>query len=277
LKKQKTQQFYTHQYPSWLLKHPRRIQFIYALTYLLQLRKWHITRRLKKLLASKKEPFHLLDVGCGEGQFLFPYAAQYTSSYFKGIDREKANIAFGNSYVKAREFSHIFFEEMEMEQLNEKEIYDIVLCISVLPYSKNDRAALTNLYNAMKTDASLLLYVPVNNKIVLPFYKNLLQRYEHYETIQQNQRIYTEPELIKLLQDCNFEVAEIKNTYGFFGKLSNELINTHFTLYNAYSFPLKIIVALSLFILYPIILLCMILDFILPVQSGNGLMIIARK
>lgn len=277
MKKQKPQQFFTHQYPSWLLKHPRWIHFVYILNYLLQLRKWHIASRLKKLLASKAEPFHLLDAGYGEGQFLFPYAAQYTKSYFKGIDREKANITFGNSYIKARGFSHVSFEEREMEQLYEKEIYDFVLCISVLPYSKNDRAALTNLYNVMKTGASLLLYVPVNNTTVLPFYKNILQRYENYETIQQNQRVYTEPGLTQLLQNCSFEITETTNTYGFFGKLSNELLNSHLILFNAYAFPAKIILSISLLIFYPLILLCMMLDFILPVQSGNGLMVLARK
>jgi len=277
LNKRKHQQFFTHQYPSWLLHHPRWIHLVYTLNYLLQLRKWHIARRLKKLLSSKKESFYLLDAGCGEGQFLFPYVAQYSTSYFKGIDREKANIAFGNSYIKARRFSHVSFEEMEMEQLDEKEIYDFILCISVLPYSKNDRAALTNLYNAMKTGASLLLYVPVNNKTILPFYKNILQRYENYETIQQNQRVYTESGLTQLLQNCNFEVTETTNTYGFFGKLSNELLNSHLILFNACSFPAKIILSISLLIFYPLILLCMILDFILPVQSGNGLMVLARK
>lgn len=277
LEKQKHQQFFTHQYPLWLLKHPRWIHLVYTLNYLLQLRKWHIARRLKKLLASKKESFHLLDAGFGEGQFLFPYAAQNTRSYFKGIDREKANIAFGNSYIKARGFSHISFEAMEMEQLNEKEIYDFVLCISVLPYSKNDRAALTSLHNAMKTGGSLLLYVPVNNKTVLPLYRKILQRYENYETIQQNQRVYTEPGLTQLLQDCSFEITETTSTYGFFGKLSNELLNSHLILFNAYSFPAKILLSISLLIFYPLILLCMMLDFVLPVQSGNGLLVLARK
>jgi ubiquinone/menaquinone biosynthesis C-methylase UbiE len=250
---------------------------VYALNYFLQLRKWHITRRLKKLLASETEPFYLLDAGCGEGQFLFPYATKYSRSYFKGIDRAKTNIDFGNRYIEISGLNHVSFEETEMEQLSEREQYDIVLCISVLPYSRNDGVALTCLYNAMKAGACLLLYVPVNNKTVLPFYKKITQRYENYETIQQNQRVYTKPEIVQLLHYCSLEVTEIKNTYGFFGILSNELLNTHFILFNAYSFPFKIIISITLLVFYPLILLCMILDFILPVRSGNGLMIVARK
>jgi ubiquinone/menaquinone biosynthesis C-methylase UbiE len=277
LNKRKQQEFFTHQYPSWLLKRPRLIHLVYVLNYLLQLRKWHIIGRLNKLLSSKNKPFYLLDAGCGEAQFLFPYAAQYCESYFKGIDRGHANIAFCNSYIKDRSLTHVSFEEMEMEQLKEKEIYDIVLCISVLPYSKNDRLALTCLHHAMKTGAELLLYVPVNQTIILPFYKKILQRYENYETIQQNQRVYTEQGLKLLLQDTDFKVVETKNTYGFFGKLSNELLNSHLILFNAYAFPFKIILSISLLISYPLILICMILDYTLPVRSGNGLMVLARK
>lgn len=121
-------------------------------------------------------------------------------------------------------------------------MYDIVLCISVLPYSKNDQAFLSCLYNAMKPGGDLLLYVPVNNHTILPFYKKIMQRYENYESVQQNQRVYHETGLIKLLQDCNFLVTERTKTYGFFGKLSNELLNTHLILFNAYSFLFKIII-----------------------------------
>ena len=277
MKKQKNQQFFTHQYPSWLLNYPQRIHVIYILNYLLQLRKWYIIRRLSKLLANKKQPFNLLDAGCGEGQFLFPFANSRPTSYFKGIDREKSNIAFCNRYVQHRKSTHIFFEEMEMEQLNEKEVYDIVLCFSVLPYSKNDRASLVCLRNAMKSGAQLLLYVPVNNNTILPFYKALTKRYDNYETIQQNQRVYTEAGLIQLLEACNFTVVETTKTYGLFGKLSNELLNTHLILYNAHSFPVKLILFLSLLIFYPLILIFMLIDFLLPVRSPNGCMLLAQK
>lgn len=166
---------------------------------------------------------------------------------------------------------------MEMEQLQEKEVYDIVLCISVLPYSKNDRQALSCLYHAMKAGAELLLYVPVNNSIILPIYKKILLQYENYESIQQNQRVYTESGLKKLLEECNFTVVETKNTYGFFGKLSNELLNSHLILFNAYALPFKMLLSVSLLVFYPLIFICMLLDYVIPVRSGNGLMVLARK
>lgn len=129
----------------------------------------------------------------------------------------------------------------------------------------------------MKPGAELLLYVPVNQTIILPFYKKLLLHYENYETIQQNQRTYTKQQLIKLLAHNGFVITEMKSTYGFFGKLSNELLNSHLILFNAYSFLIKIILIISLLVFYPLILFCMIMDFLIPVESGNGLLIMARK
>lgn len=277
MRKKKQQDFFTHQYPPWLRKHPRWIHLIYTGNYLLQLRKWYITKTLGKRLRSKSQPFHLLDAGSGEGQFLLPYTSKYRQSYFKGIDRAKSNIAFGNSYAENRGFTHVRFEEIEIEALSEKEVYDMVLCISVLPYTVDDRAALQCLHHTMKPGAELLLYVPVNQTIILPFYKKLLLNYENYETIQQNQRIYTKQTLIKLLTDNGFIITEMKDTYGFFGKLSNELLNSHLILFNAYSFLFKMLLCISLLFFYPLILFCMIMDFLLPVKSGNGLLIVAKK
>lgn len=277
LKKSDTIKVFTHEYPTWLLKHPRWIHFIYLFNYLVQLRKWYITGRLKKILAKKAPSFNLLDAGCGEGQFLLPYVGRYKQSYFKGIDRADSNISFCKNYVQVNGYTHVDFEQKEIESLQEIEIYDIVLCISVLPYCKDDFVALRELFTAMKSEAELLLYIPVNNKMVLPFYQTILNKYDNYERIQKNQRVYTKDKLLELLHSQDFTVTEGTYTYGFFGKLSNELYNTHLILFNAFSLPFKIILSVSLVLMYPLILLCMILDFILPVTSGNGLMMVAKK
>lgn len=277
LKKKEPLKIFTHQYPKWLFDHPRWIRLIYLSNYLTQLRKWHIAKRLKKLLAKKGDSFSLLDVGCGEGQFLFPYAAVHRNSFFKGLDRAETNVSFCKQYAKVQQYTHVVFEQTEIESFNESDKYDVSLCLSVLPYCTNDDAALAQLYKAMKKDGELLLYVPVNNSILLPFYKRIIKKYDNYESIQKNQKTYTEERVKELLYQNHFAITEIKSTYGFWGKLSNELLNSHFILFNAYALPVKIIVLVSCIIFYPLILLCMILDFMLPVQSGNGLMLVAKK
>lgn len=277
MKKQDQLKIFTHQYPEWLFKYPQWIRVIYALNYLIQLRKWHITGKLKKRLATKPYPFQLLDAGCGEGQFLFPYAADYKDCFFKGIDRAESNISFCSRYAKAHQYANIIFEQTDIESFEELDKYDIALCISVLPYCKNDHTALLQLYKALKTGGELLLYVPVNHTLLLPLYRRIMHQYENYESIQGNQQVYTEESIKERLCQLHFTIVDIKRTYGFFGKLSNELLNSHFIFFNAYPWPFKIIISISFFIFYPLILLCMILDFVLPVTRGNGLMIVAKK
>lgn len=277
LKQKEPLKIFTHQYPKWLFNHPQWIRFIYLSNYLTQLRKWHIAKRLKQLLAKRGDSFSLLDVGCGEGQFLFPYAATHTNSFFKGLDRAESNISFCKQYAKVQQYTHVVFEQIEIESFNESDKYDISLCLSVLPYCTNDDLALAQLYISMKTGGELLLYVPVNNTILLPFYKRIISKYDSYESIQKNQKIYTEERIKELLYQNRFTITETKSTYGFWGKLSNELLNSHLILFNAYILPLKIVVLVSLIIFYPLILLCMILDFLLPAVSGNGCMIVAQK
>lgn len=253
------------------------MRLIYFFNYLIQLRKWYIIRRLRKLLATKQNSFHLLDAGCGEGQYLFPFVHQYQTSHFKGIDRAQSNISFCKRYAEKNKYANVSFEEVDIEAINESNTFDIAICISVLPYCKNDLAALLQLNHALKENGELLLYVPINNHILIPLYKRLLESHENYETVQQNQRKYTEQSLTDLLHNSGFKIADTQMTYGFFGKLSNELFNAHLILLNAYSFFFKIIIAGSLLVFYPFILLCMVLDFLLPVKSGNGMMILARK
>jgi SAM-dependent methyltransferase len=277
LSKQPPLKVFTHQYPEWLLKYPNWIRLIYYFNYLIQLRKWYVIRRLKKLLAAKRDSFHLLDAGCGEGQYLFPFVHQYQTSYFKGIDRALSNIFFCKRYAEKNKYTNVSFEEVDIEAINESNKFDIAICISVLPYCKNDLVALLQLNHALKEKGELFLYVPVNNRILIPWYKRLLISYENYETVQQNQRKYTEESLTGLLCNSGFKIVDKQMTYGFFGKLSNELFNAHLILFNAYSLVFKMIIAFSLLVFYPLILFCMILDFVLPVKSGNGIMILARK
>lgn len=277
MKKEQQAHYYTHQYPDWLLQHPQWIRLFYALNYLLQLRKWYIVRGLRKLLKQQQQPFALLDAGCAEGQYLFPFVSPYLSCYFKGIDREQSNILFCRRYAESSGMKHLHFETTTLEAFKEEELYDIVLCISVLPYCKNDQQVLTMLNKAMKAKGVLLLYVPVNNKTILPFYLRMLKQYDNYETVQQNQRVYTEQELTELLRASDFSIRTSVKTYGFFGKLSNEILNIHLMLFNAHPIAVKIIAALSLSVFFPLILLCMLLDFLLPVRHANGWILQVEK
>lgn len=268
---------FTHQYPTWLLKRPGWIRLFYALTYITQLRKWYINSKLKSIFASSNSSYSLLDAGCGEGQYLFPYAETNSKSTFKGIDRLESNVAFCKKYAEAKKLQNVSFQTVEIEHITDRFIFDIVLCLSVLPYCKDDKIALEKMNHSMKENGKLILYVSVNDKSVLPFYKTTNKKFSNYESIQHNLRTYSASKVLALINDCGFTVLQKKYTYGFFGILSNELINLHFILFNQAILPLKLIIGLSFLLFIPIILICMIVDFCIPLRNGNGMLIIATN
>lgn len=271
------QSYYTHEFPEWLIKNPRLINIVHVFNYFIQLRKWYIQRALTQLLNQQTQPFKLVDAGCGDGQYLFPFAKKYSTSFFKGIDRANSNIRFCNAYITESKLSNTQFEKFDIEEMIDHHQYDVAICLSVLPYCKNDLSAVLSLYNQLSNKGQLLIYVSVNNQKILPFYKWLFNRFENYETIQQNQRLYSLKGLISLLETAGFNLDKIKQTYGFFGKLSNELINSFLILFNHAALLIKPFIFLFFMLVYPIIFIFMMLDFLLPVHQGNGVLIIARK
>ncbi len=273
----KSNPIYSHYYPSWLLKFPSLIHIFYSVNYLLHLRKWYINSAINKQLQKIDGGFRLLDAGVGEGQFLIPLAKKYPASQFIGIDKLAGHQIFCSSYAKSYQLQNVKFLTKELEAFISDGTYDIVLCIGVLQYLQNDTLVLDNFYLELNKGGILLLYVPVHNRSILPFYRFLSKRLSNYETIQNRQRIYTKSQIESMLIKTGFNIEEQQNTYGYFGIISNEIINTYLMLFNNSNFILCFFLTLIFILVYPLIFLFMVFDYITPKSIGNGLLVIARK
>jgi SAM-dependent methyltransferase len=268
---------YSHFYPSWLIKYPGLIEIFYVVNYLIHLRKWHIHSTINKKLNQIDFNFRLLDAGVGEGQFLMPLAKNYPNCHFTGLDKLAAHQIFCSAYAKSFKLNNVSFVTQELESFNGDQAFDVILCVGVLQYVQNDELVLNHFYNQLTLGGILLLYVPVNNKSILPFYTNLTRKMSNYETIQNRQRIYKVPQITAKLLKVGFTIEENINTYGNLGILSNELINTYLMLFNSSVSLVRILLTLIFILFYPMLLICMIVDYFLPKKTGNGLLIIARK
>lgn len=269
---------YTHSYPAWLLKHPNRIELFYGLSYLIHLRKWYIYPAIKKLLGEQGAAFALLDVGVGEGQYFFSFAKQYKSSQFSALDKAPSNIRFCERYAEQAHLRNVSLKVQDLADLAEDSSFDIVLCLSVLQYVSNANAALANLYRALRPGGKMVLYLPVNNRQAIPLYHRLCERWDNYETIQNRQRIYTDKELEHLLEQSGFSIVRKTVTYGYCGRLSNELFNLSLMLFNRAKWYYQWIILVLLFLVYPFILLLMLVDYAIPrKRTGNGMLVVAEK
>ena len=153
----------------------------------------------------------------------------------------------------------------------------LLLCIGMLQYIDDDIAVLKKLYQLADDKATLLLYVPINERFVTKFYKHLFNTLPNYETINNRKRVYSEKEIIEKVELSGFHITQKKFTYGFWGILSHELMNSLFLLIIHSNILLKIISLLFLPILLPFIWVFMLVDYFQEKKTGNGLLIIAEK
>ncbi len=268
-----TQKVLQYQYPALLLRFPQLIRLVYCCNYITQLRKWYIIKAWSAIIKASKKNFIATDFGCGECQYLLPFCKSYPSATFQALDINAESVAFAK-ILGAKNLVSIQFD-IEKNATSNKA--DIAVCIGVLQYINDDVAALQNMYVSLKGGGLLLLYVPINGKILTKFYRYIFNSYQQYESINDRKRVYSEVEITNKLNNTGFEIASKRYAYGFWGKLSHELLNSCTTLYFSAKWPVKIVALISLVIVLPVIFLCMFLDLMVTNKSGNGLLIKVTK
>jgi 2-polyprenyl-3-methyl-5-hydroxy-6-metoxy-1,4-benzoquinol methylase len=277
MKRKENLSMLTHSHPNWLLKNPTLLSALHLLHYLFQLRKWYVTKHLSKLLKTLPKTFKLMDLGCGEGLFLFPFAQLYPNAHFLGIDKIESNVKLCRAYANAKNLTGVQIELATIESMNLENAFDVAICIGVFQYIDDDKKAIECIYKALSPGGRFFLYTPINNRVILPFYRKIQESYANYETVQGMKRIYSEEMVQDLGKDAGFSVQERVLTYGFWGNLGHEITSLCLLFVVQWGFPLNILAVLMFVLLYPFILLCMCIDFIFPVRKGNGLLLVLHK
>jgi len=262
-----------YQYPKVLLIFPRLIRIIYIFNFATQLRKIYVMRAWKRLVKASDKAALIADFGAGEAQYLVPFCNSYPQKTFYALDNRDSNILF----YEALGYSNLKASLVDLEHNAFTEQADLGICVGVMQYLENDMAALLNIYQSLKPGATLLLYVPINGIILTAVYKQILIRWQHYETINKRKRVYSEDDLLFKLKEAGFSVQHKTYTYGYFGKLSHEILNSLSTIIFSGTNLLKIIAVLLFPICFPFIICFMGIDFILPKTNGNGVLLELKK
>ncbi len=234
-------------------------------------------KTLKREVTKLPVNYHLSDFGCGEGQYLFPFVEGNKSGRFSAIDKNAANIAFCQSYISSLRLENSEIIQADIGAVNLETPADLLLCIGVLQYVEDDSAALANLYKQCKPGGKLLLYLPVYGRFILLFYKWLFHKFPNYETVQNRQRIYQPNDVIEKVKAAGFNIEKLEYTYGIFGILAHEIQHSFLLLITSLPWLFKLVFAILLIMAFPLIWLLMVLDFVMPKRSGNGLLVVARR
>jgi SAM-dependent methyltransferase len=265
-----------HSYPDFLLRQPSLIGLIHGWNYMVLQRNWVARRGLRKLLVELASGSLVLDAGCGDGQHILPLARKFPGLQFWGYDKNNDNIAFCKKFTQDSGGFNLHFFLENLEEMNLEGAAAIILCIGTLQYIPNDENVLQNFREALKPSGTLLLYVPVNGRTVLPFYPYFFEKLSHYEKSQNRQRIYLPEEVFEKVESAGFKVKQRRFTYGPLGIAGHEIYSLLLMgIGNAGSWAW--VFALGLIALLPVILILKGVDFVIPKKNGNGLLLTAVK
>lgn len=132
----------------------------YAFLYKAEKEHWWYASRRKIvcdliLANTKAKDVKILDVGCGTGELLKELQKFGIPT---GVDISPQAVNF----CKKRGIKRVILGELPNLPFP-KNSFSLILCLDVLEHVKNDREAIKNLYETLKPDGILILFVPTFN------------------------------------------------------------------------------------------------------------------
>jgi hypothetical protein len=136
--------------------------------------------------------------------------------------------------------------------------------------------------SALNPHGTLLLYVPITYKRFFPWTETIEQKYlsdflyKYHDDFSMHR--YTANEVLKKIQQGGFNIKSTEYAYGVCGVIALEL--SFLILASVKRLPAYISLVFVLIYacaVFPVQLVLMLIDFVLPKSTGNGLLIIAEK
>lgn len=249
-----------------------RILF-YRLLDLLLLRSWHIRRELKKLKREGFTPGHIADAGSGFGQYVHYLSRSFPKAKITGLDIKQEQVDDCNRFFTALgKQEQVSFEYADLTGLEQKEAFDLVLCIDVLEHIEDDRGVMKHLYRALKPGGVLLISTPSDQG-------GSDVHHEHEESfIDEHVRDgYGTGEIEEKLRSAGFSEANVRYSYGKPGKISWKL---------SMKYPIRLANISKLFLLvlpvyylvvYPLCFFLNLTDVRGNHSTGTGLIVKCKK
>lgn len=161
----------------------------------------------------------VLDAGCGLAYTDFFLAGKYPNWKIKGID---ANTEVIEKNVKLSNYlglTNLEFEKKSIEDIYDRDCYDIIISADVLEHIYEDVMALQKLRNAIQKNGLLILHLPLNRHLcsrIIPFFKPIVMEDHVREE-------YTLEDILDKLRQTYFHPIEVGYSYSWKGELAYEL------------------------------------------------------
>jgi trans-aconitate methyltransferase len=251
----------------------RRLAFLFI--RITTLREWYIRKGLRRIRKSLPPDFAMLDLGCGMGQHIYTCATSCPSAHITGLEMDPQQAADLADFIKRTGLSQVTVLCADAERWSSLELYDLILCGSVLEHLQDDVSMLNKIRERLSPGGWLLVYVPSGEVRVIGMLARQMERelQASGKTLPHDHvRYYSPAQMRARLQQARLTVVEERITYGRWGKWAYDVVTlVQFNRCFKWIFPLYLI------LLHPFVMLLMWFDVQTSNRQGNGLLMIARK
>lgn len=181
-----------------------------------QLRSMYFKDMLIKKMQLK--PKNILDAGSGIGVYAIWAKKNFPNAVVTGCEIDKNKLKFSNKFTKelgAKNLSFIYGDVTK--KINGQNSYDLIINIDVLEHIKDYKKVLSNFYKLLSPKGYLYIHTPQPKQKRL--FKNL-EKWHHEDHVHEG---FWPEELKNELEKLGFKIVALRETFGFFGKLSWEL------------------------------------------------------
>lgn len=258
-------------------QNPMLRRIFYRLLDWLLLRAWHINKALRDEKKKGMNSPVILDAGSGFGQYVYRAASLFPNAVVKGVDVKPEQIADCNSFFeKIGMGSRVKFEEADLTQFCESEVYDMILSVDVMEHIEEDVLVFRNLYLSLKENGMLLVSTPSD--------QGGSDSHHHHEEdgahgfIDEHVRDgYSIDDITAKLKKVGFSKVEAKYSYGNPGKLSWKLSMKYPILMLGASKLFFVLLPFYYLITWPVSMILNYFDLKGKHQTGTGLIVKAWK
>lgn len=231
-----------------------------------KIRRLHVVRAVSGFL----EPgAHVLDAGCGRGEYVLYLAKKHPRCTFDGIDINQDSCEACIRRKERLKLENVRFVPRSVTDDCGNGEYDLVYCVDVLEHIADDEIALRSLAKALRSRGRLILHVPCAG--CEGIFQGSARFDRRFKELGYHLRDgYLSDQLLAKLTKCGFIVLQDYYTFGKFrGGLAWELSTL---LRKPVTLPLAVLAI-------PLVILLAHLDLRAAGRnkSGRGILVVAAK
>jgi len=175
-------------------------------------------RNVFSLIPASHNYRNILDAGSGPGVFSFELVRRFPNARVLGIDLLEESIDVCTHIANKIGAGNVEFRREQIETLQEKNIFDLVVCVDILEHIEDDLHALRRLYGATSPEGVLVLHVPALHRRYPVWGKRLNFNVETHVRIG-----YRIEKIQEKVRQSGFSICESGYTYGFWETLANNI------------------------------------------------------